>query len=180
MIVGVRDVVLLARADLVRLSAEARLSPRRRRNRNLHEMDDVVHRLFNAIEPGSYVRPHRHLSPPKAETMVVVSGRLGLLVFDEDGAVKETTVLEAGGETFGVGVPAGTWHSFVSLAPGTVVLGRREAPSVPPAEAILLPGLPRKGLRRPPPCLRSGTGSSKRRHPEPSVFFRYSPFPEEV
>ena len=81
MIVGVRDVVLLARADLVRLSAEARLSPRRRRNRNLHEMGDVVHRLFNAIEPGSYVRPHRHLSPPKAETMVVVSGRLGLLVF---------------------------------------------------------------------------------------------------
>ena len=31
MIVGVRDVVLLPRADVMRLSAEARLSPRRRR-----------------------------------------------------------------------------------------------------------------------------------------------------
>jgi cupin fold WbuC family metalloprotein len=132
MTVGVRDVVLLERADLMRLSGEARLSPRRRRNRNLHEMDDVVHRLFNAIEPGSYVRPHRHLRPPKVETMVVVSGRLGLLVFDGDGTVRETTVLEAGGEIFGVEVPAGIWHSFVSLAPGTVVFEAKEGPYVPP------------------------------------------------
>jgi cupin fold WbuC family metalloprotein len=145
MMVGVRDVVLLARADLVRLSAEARLSPRRRRNRNLHEMGDVVHRLFNAIEPGSYVRPHRHLSPPKAETMVVVSGRLGLLVFDEDGAVKETTVLEAGGETFGVEVPAGTWHSFVSLTPGTVVFEAKEGPYVPPGGGDSAPWAPEEG-----------------------------------
>jgi cupin fold WbuC family metalloprotein len=132
MTVGVRDVVLLQRADLTSLSAEARLSPRRRQNRNLHEMDDAVHRLFNAIEPGSYVRPHRHLCPPKTETMVVVSGRLGLLVFDEHGAVQEKTVLEAGGATFGVDVPAGAWHSFVSLAPGTVVFEAKEGPYVPP------------------------------------------------
>jgi cupin fold WbuC family metalloprotein len=96
-------------------------------------MDDVVHRLFNAIEPGSYVRPHRHLSPPKTETMVVVAGRLGLLVFGEDGAIRETTVLEAGGEAFGVELPPGAWHSFVSLAAGTVVFEAKEGPYVPPA-----------------------------------------------
>lgn len=145
MTTGVRDVVLLERADLVSLSAGARLSPRRRKNRNLHEMNDVVHRLFNAIEPGSYVRPHRHLSPPKAETMVIVSGRLGLLVFDEYGAVLETTVLEAGGETFGVDVPAGTWHSFVSLAPGTVVFEAKEGPYVPPAGADSAAWAPAEG-----------------------------------
>jgi cupin fold WbuC family metalloprotein len=132
MTLGVRELVLLGRADLLRLSAEARLSPRRRRNRNLHEMDDGAPRLFNAIEPGSYVRPHRHRSPPKAETMVVVSGRLGLLVFDEEGSIRETAVLEAGGETFGVEVPAGAWHSFVSLAPGTVVFEAKEGPYVSP------------------------------------------------
>jgi cupin fold WbuC family metalloprotein len=145
MTMGVRDLVLLVRADLMRLSAEARLSPRRRRNRNLHEMDDIVHRLFNAIEPGSYVRPHRHLSPPKAETMVVVSGRLGLLVFEEDGAVQETAVLEAGGETFGVEVPAGAWHSFVSLAPGTVVFEAKAGPYVPPGGGDSAPWAPEEG-----------------------------------
>ncbi len=131
---GMRDVVLLERADLMRLSADARVSSRRRRNRNLHEMEDAVHRLFNAIEPGSYVKPHRHLDPPKAETMVVVQGRLGLLVFDEGGAVLETIVLEAGGETFGVDLPAGTWHSFVSLASGTVVFEAKEGPYVTPVD----------------------------------------------
>ena len=146
MTVGVRDVVLLARADLTRLSDEARVSPRRRRNRNLHEMGDAVHRLFNAIEPGSYVRPHRHLSPPKAETMVVVSGRLGLLVFDEGGTVRETAVLEPGGETFGVEVPAGAWHSFVSLAPGTVVFEAKEGPYVPPGGADAAPWAPEEGV----------------------------------
>jgi len=145
MTVGVRDVVLLERADLMRLSGEARLSPRRRRNRNLHEMDDVVHRLFNAIEPGSYVRPHRHLSPPKTETMVVVSGRLGLLVFDGDGAVLETASLEAGGDTFGVDVPAGAWHSFISLAPGTVVFEAKEGPYVPSGGADSAPWAPEEG-----------------------------------
>ncbi|MEO8585219.1 MAG: WbuC family cupin fold metalloprotein [Acidobacteriota bacterium] len=145
MTVGLRGVVLLGCADLERLSAEARLSPRRRRNRNLHEMDDVVHRLFNAIEPGSYVRPHRHLNPPKTETMVVVSGRLGLLVFDDDGTVQSTTVLESGGETFGVEVPPGTWHAFVSLAPGTVVFEAKEGPYVPPGGSDSAPWAPEEG-----------------------------------
>jgi cupin fold WbuC family metalloprotein len=150
MTVEVRDVVLLAHADLERLSAEARLSPRLRRNRNLHEMDDAVHRLFNAIEPGSYVRPHRHLSPPKTETMVVVSGRLGLIVFDEEGTIQETTLLEAGGETFGVEVPAGIWHSFVSLAPGTVVFEAKEGPYVAPGGTDRASWAPEEGAPEAP------------------------------
>jgi cupin fold WbuC family metalloprotein len=77
--------------------------------------------------------------------MVVVSGRLGLLVFDEDGAVKETTVLEAGGETFGVEVPAGTWHSFVSLTPGTVVFEAKEGPYVAPGGGDSAPWAPEEG-----------------------------------
>ena len=36
---------------------------------------DVV-LLARAIEPGSYVRPHRHLSPPKAETFVAIWHKL--------------------------------------------------------------------------------------------------------
>ena len=61
----------LDRTLLAELSAAARLHPRRRLNRNLHAMDDPSHRLLNAIEPGSYVRPHRHLTPPKSETIVL-------------------------------------------------------------------------------------------------------------
>ena len=116
--VGVAGVVRLSRNSLQHVSAEAASSPRLRRNRNLHAMEDPVHRLFNAIEPGSYIRPHRHLRPPKTETMVVVAGRLGFLSFRDDGSVAERFVLDAAGETFGVDVPAGRLAHVRVARPG--------------------------------------------------------------
>ncbi len=143
--VGVAGVVRLDRIALHRLSKEAALSPRLRTNRNLHAMDDRVHRLFNAIEPGSYIRPHRHLHPPKAETMVLAAGRLGFLSFREDGTVADRVVLDAAGETFGVDVPPGVWHTFVSLAPGTVVFEAKEGPYVAPGELDAASWAPAEG-----------------------------------
>ena len=143
--VGVAGVARLSRAALDRLSKEASSSPRLRKNRNLHEMEDPVHRLFNAIEPGSYIRPHRHLHPPKAETMVVVAGRLGFLSFHDDGTVAERAVLEAAGETFGVDVPPGVWHTFVSLAGGTVAFEAKAGPYVAPAGSDAAPWAPPEG-----------------------------------
>jgi cupin fold WbuC family metalloprotein len=143
--VGVAGVVRLDRTALHRLSKEAASSPRLRMNRNLHLMEDPVHRLFNAIEPGSYVRPHRHLHPPKTESMVLVSGRLGFLAFHDDGAVDERVILEAAGELFGVDVRAGVWHSFVSLAPGTVVFEAKAGPYAPPGERDTAPWAPPEG-----------------------------------
>lgn len=143
--VGVAGVARLSRAALDRLSAEAASSPRRRRNENLHAMEDPVHRLFNAIEPGSYIRPHRHLHPPKAETMVLVAGRLGFLSFREDGTESDRVLLDAAGETFGIDVPPGVWHTFVSLEPGTVVFEAKAGPYVPPGEADAAPWAPPEG-----------------------------------
>jgi len=122
----------LSRAELDGLSREARSRLRLRINRNLHAMDEPVHRLLNAIEPGSYVRPHRHLSPPKSETLIVVSGELGLVTFDDEGAVTSAARLSAAGPLYGADLPAGTWHSIVALATGTVFSRPSLAPTVPP------------------------------------------------
>jgi cupin fold WbuC family metalloprotein len=143
--VGVAGVARLDRAALDRLSREAASSPRLRKNRNLHAMEDSVHRLFNAIEPGSYIRPHRHLHPPKTETMVVVAGTLGFLSFYGDGRVAERVVLAAGGETFGLDVAPGVWHSFVALAPGTVAFEAKAGPYVPAGERDFAPWAPAEG-----------------------------------
>ena len=96
-------------------------------------MADSVHRLFNAIEPGSYIRPHRHLHPPKAETLIVVSGALGLLSFDEVGRLVSTERMDARGETLGVDVPPGAWHTFVALEPGTVFFETKAGPYAVPS-----------------------------------------------
>ncbi len=143
--IGVAGVARLSRAALDRLSVQAASSPRLRANQNVHVMEDPVHRLFNAIEPGSYIRPHRHLNPPKTETMILVKGRLGFLAFREDGTVAERIVLDAAGETFGIDVAPGVWHSFVALAAGTVAFETKAGPYVPPGEADAAPWAPAEG-----------------------------------
>lgn len=112
----------------------ARNAPRRRLNRNFHPGDDYpAHRLLIAIEPDSYVTPHRHLSPNKDETLVVVRGSLGVLIFDEQGNVLRSARLSAGGDAIGVDIPHGVFHSVVALAAGTVFFEAKAGPFVPVA-----------------------------------------------
>ena len=127
------------------LSAEAAAAPRRRKNLNLHDMADPVHRLLNALEPGTYIRPHRHAAPPKAETMIGVAGRIGIVFFDEDGAVLETAALSPQGPTIGVDIAPGLFHSLVALEPGSVFFECKPGPYVPPVGADAAPWAPGEG-----------------------------------
>jgi cupin fold WbuC family metalloprotein len=108
-----------------------RLTPRRK-NLNFHETEtDASHRLLNAVEPGSYIPPHRHQDPNKDESIVMVRGRLGAVFFDEAGRVVEQGVLEAGGKQPMINVPHGTFHTVLALAPGTVFFEAKAGPYLP-------------------------------------------------
>jgi len=123
---------LIDRALLASLTAEAEQAPRLRKNRNFHPGDAYpAHRLLIAIEPGSYVAPHRHLDPNKDETLLVVCGRLGIVIFQAENAVDRSIVLQAGGEAIGVDIPHGVFHSVVALEPGTVFFEAKAGPYVP-------------------------------------------------
>jgi cupin fold WbuC family metalloprotein len=117
---------------LDRVSEGARSSPRLRKNHNFHPREsDICNRLLNAMEPGSYVVPHRHLDPDKDETFVVLRGRFGLVLFDEAGQVAHKAVLDCAGPAFGVTIPHGTFHSLVSLAPGALFFEAKAGPYAP-------------------------------------------------
>jgi cupin fold WbuC family metalloprotein len=114
------------------VSAQAAASPRRRKNFNFHAHESApANRLLNAIEPDSYVQPHRHLDPAKGETLVVLRGAVGLVVFDDKGAVLQHAVLRAGTGALGVDIPHGTWHTFVGLEPGSVIFEAKAGPYLP-------------------------------------------------
>ncbi len=107
----------------------ARNSPRRRKNHNFHPSDEFPsHRLLNAIEPDSYIAPHRHLDQNKDETMLVLRGCLGLLVFNDEGEVIQAIALKAGGKTMGVDIPHGCWHTVLALESGTIFLEAKAGP----------------------------------------------------
>jgi cupin fold WbuC family metalloprotein len=142
----VSRVTLVDRGMLEALSAEACGTPRLRRNRNFHgDLAEASHRLLNAIEPGSYIVPHRHRDPARAETIFAVAGRLGLVVFDDAGAIVARHVLEPGGDAIGVDLPPGTWHTLVALAPGTVMFEAKAGPYAPVPPGDLASWAPREG-----------------------------------
>lgn len=128
------------------VALEAAASPRRRKNRNFHPTDDHPgHRLLNAMEPDSYIPPHRHLDPTKDETMVCLKGRLGLVIFDEAGALTERIVAAPGSDVLGFDIPHGVFHSVVALESGTVFLEAKAGPYRPLTAEERAPWAPLEG-----------------------------------
>lgn len=112
------------------LTAKAQASARGRANLNLHpQLADPVQRFLNAIEPGSYIRPHRHLIPQeKWELFVVLSGAVVVLVLDEGGKVLDRVELNATGHNKAVEIPAGAWHTLAATMAGTVLFEFKQGP----------------------------------------------------
>lgn len=127
---------------LDRVTSEAARHARLRMNHNFHRHEEPVQRLLNAVEPGSYVRPHRHHDPPKWEMFVCLRGRGAALVFDDDGRIAEIHRLDPAQGDYGVEIPAGVWHSIVSLSPGSVFLEIKEGPFEPKHAGVFAPWSP--------------------------------------
>lgn len=121
--INVIDDVLLA--DIVEASRE---SPRKRIILPLHKhASDSLQRMLNALQPGSYIRPHRHAAD-RGESLIVLSGNLLYLVFNEQGAVEQARCLKAGSPQFGVDIEGGIWHCFMALEPDTVLFEVKPGP----------------------------------------------------
>ncbi len=136
---------LIDQALLDQVSNDAQSAPRGRKNLNFHPHNDYpAHRLLNGIEPGSYVAPHRHAAATKDETMVVVRGRLGLVLFDDQGRIIGKHCLAAGGDAIGVDIPHGTWHSVLALTAGTIFLEAKAGPYTALTDAEKAPWAPQE------------------------------------
>jgi cupin fold WbuC family metalloprotein len=121
----------LSQQDLSELSVIAQNSPRHRKNLNIHtSLEAPVQRLFNAMEPETYVRPHRHDRENGWELMLCMRGRFAILLFDDVARVIARIELSDQG-SLAVEIPPKTWHSVVSLDPGTVMFEVKEGPYTP-------------------------------------------------
>lgn len=114
---------------LDRAASYARESPRQRVIAPFHRSpEDPLHRMLNAVQPESYVHPHRHLDPPKAEAWVVLRGSLLFFTFHDDGRVDQRLVIRAAGPRLGVDLVAGVYHSFIALEPDTILYEVKNGP----------------------------------------------------
>lgn len=123
---------------------KAKESPRRRMNYNFHpELSDPVQRLLNALEPWTYIRPHKHST--KEEAFVLLRGTVLAVTFNDDGSIRDHAVLNRNSGTLGVEFEENTFHMLTSLECGSVVYEIKEGPFVPHTEGSSAPWAPQEG-----------------------------------
>ncbi|MBP6066014.1 WbuC family cupin fold metalloprotein [Bacteroides sp.] len=134
---------LITKDLLDSVTNQAKENPRLRMNYNFHEsMDAPIHRMLNALEPGTYLPPHRHKNPDKEEIYLILRGSLMAILFDEEGNPIEKINLDPSKGMYGMEIPAGVWHCIVVLEPGTVIYEIKEGPYAPLTPENLAPWAP--------------------------------------
>lgn len=120
------DAVLFTPASLAPLLASSQHSPRKRMIQPVQRTENsLVQRLLNAMQCGTYIRPHCHPGDQASETVVLLQGRLGLLIYDHEGKVTAQYDLTPGCL---IDIEPNTWHGMVCLSENTVIAEFKKGP----------------------------------------------------
>jgi cupin fold WbuC family metalloprotein len=156
---AMEPVQLLTDSLIESVLEKAKNSPRLRMNHNFHTgPEDNPHRFLNVFTYGTYVAPHRHKSPPKAESFIVLHGYVAVFLFKDDGSLDDTLVLGSGplpeklpasalGKTAarGIDLAPGIWHSITALTPHAVCYEVKPGPWDPATDKEPAPWAPSEG-----------------------------------
>ena len=128
------------------ISALGKASPRRRMNYNFHkEYSDTLQRMLNAMEPFSYIQPHKHENPDKREAFLALRGRFVVIEFDEFGNITDHTLLDPLKGNFGAEIPKCTFHTIIALDPDTVAYEVKDGPYTPNDDKNFASWAPKEG-----------------------------------
>jgi cupin fold WbuC family metalloprotein len=140
------ELVWLDDAMIDQVVAYSRESPRGRMIAPFHKSpDDPLHRMLNALQPHSYIRPHRHLDPPKAEAWVVLRGAVAFFMFAEDGTIRECARIGVSDQRRGVDLSPGCYHGLIALEPDTVLYEVKTGPYAAISDKAFAPFAPVEG-----------------------------------
>jgi cupin fold WbuC family metalloprotein len=129
-------------------SKEARASERKRSNYNFHtSYNDPIQRFLNAVEPDTYLRPHKHDNQDKTEIFLILKGRILILEFDDNGEILDHIILDSEGGNKGVEIPYNIWHSFISLQESSVLYEIKEGPFIQETGKIFANWSPEEGTK---------------------------------
>lgn len=119
------------------VSSQAKASPRLRINYNFHQsLDDLCHRMLNALEPGTEVPIHHH--PDKDEAFVILRGKIRVTTYCDDSSDAESVILSQDDGCYGVNIPKNVWHTLEALEPNSCIFESKQGPFVPHEEEGIL------------------------------------------
>ncbi|GAB1418765.1 WbuC family cupin fold metalloprotein [Bacteroidales bacterium] len=133
-------------AFIENVSQQAKATARRRMNYNFHHHDsDTLQRMLNAMEPDTYIRPHKHELPDKSEAFFCLRGRILVVEFDDKGNISDYIVLDAAQGNFGCEIAPRSWHSIISLESGSVAYEVKDGPYDPAVDKHFATWAPPEG-----------------------------------
>jgi cupin fold WbuC family metalloprotein len=139
-------VIRINEALISQVSQKAKASPRLRMNHNFHtDLSDTLQRMLNAMEPGTYVRPHRHQDPDKREVFIIFRGAAVVIEFDDKGNITDHIVLDASKGNYAVEIAERTWHTIISLKKNSVLFEFKDGPYTAITDKDFAPWAPAEG-----------------------------------
>lgn len=108
------DITVVSTSDLEELKRLALLNPRQRLRLCTHRLPtDRLHEMFIVHAQDCYVRPHKHIQ--KTESMTVLEGEVDVVLFNEDGEIRQINRLGAPqtGKIFYQRLPEETYHMLI-------------------------------------------------------------------
>ncbi len=98
------------------LLEQASESARRRASFDLRtSSEDQSQRMLNVLLPGTQIPIHRHIET--SETVIVLSGKLTEVFYDENGEASARYDLCPADGRFALQVPKGMWHTVIVNEP---------------------------------------------------------------
>ena len=111
---------ILSEHEIKSFFLKAKQSDRKRFPKILHAKGDYKNKVINFVLKDSYMKPHLHPGVEKIENMYLLKGSFALILFDDNGEITETILLEKGKKET-IHVPAFTWHTYIMLSNEVVI-----------------------------------------------------------
>jgi cupin fold WbuC family metalloprotein len=125
------------------VSLKAKAAPRRRINHNFHPFpEDTLQRMLNAMEPDTYIQPHKHENPDKTEVFFCLRGKMLVVEYHDDGSVADFIILDSNSGNFGCEIAPRIYHNIICLESGSVAYEVKDGPYNPLDDKHFAPWAP--------------------------------------
>lgn len=128
------------------MNAKSGIASRKRAHYTFHKSDDdTLQRMLNAMQPGTYLQPHKHENPDKREVFLVLTGKILVVEFDKNGNITDHIILDANSHQFAAEISERTFHTVICLTPDSIAYEIKDGPYDPIDDKNFASWAPKEG-----------------------------------
>jgi cupin fold WbuC family metalloprotein len=125
---------------------KAKSVERLRTIQNIHtDFADSIQRMISALEPGTYVQPHKHQNPDKREMFIILSGKALVVEYSDNGTITDHFILDQSIGHFLVDLAPRIYHQLIALESNTVIIEIKDGPYDPTEDKHFAQWAPAEG-----------------------------------